>query len=671
LYTVGGTVVLFNTIVANDSATFAPDVFGSVALSDHNLIGNTSGSSGFSTATGDLLNVNPDLAPLGNYGGPTQTMPLLPGSPGIGAGANIVLGPKGVPGLVAWYQANGNAGDSAGNNSGVIVGTVGYAPGPVGQAFSFNGNGAVAVADAPSLDLTSRVTLDAWIDPSTLNFANGYGAVVAKSGPGARNYGLYVVSDGSLHLSYFNSSGQNVFFFTTPGLIKPGTWTNVAAVIDTVSGVMQIYVNGQLVAARATSGPMVADTVPLTIGSSDNGAFSFIGQIAEVQVYNSALTQTQIANLYTTSGTGLITDQRGFARLVGSNVDIGATEYQYDLAVTGTAPATTTAGQPVKYTFTVTNNGPDPVAGVTLTDVLPATGTFVSATAPSGWTVSAPAVGRSGTVVVTDTATLAPGANATFTVNLLAPQKGTSGMTLVDTVTDGPTTQDTAPGNNRVSLITKWSPGKPAGVDIHGQPANGVVGAAIGGPITVAVVDQFGNTVTTSNQLVTLSIATGPAGAVLEGTTTVRAVNGVATFTNVSVSVAGTYTLKATGGKLTPDFSNPFTISPQEVTNDLEVRHGRVHRGRGRDVFEQVLTITNTTDRALDGPLGLVLSGLPKGVSVRNPAGIYQGAPFVQLPDDGALAPGQKERITIEFVVTGSHRDRDDIQYRLSALLGL
>src|SRR5208282_5354942 len=28
----------------------------------------------------------PNLAPLGNYGGPTQTMPPLPGSPAIGAG---------------------------------------------------------------------------------------------------------------------------------------------------------------------------------------------------------------------------------------------------------------------------------------------------------------------------------------------------------------------------------------------------------------------------------------------------------------------------------------------------------------------------------------------------------------------------------------------------------
>lgn len=31
---------------------------------------------------------NPGLAPLGNYGGPTQTVALLPGSPAIDAGTS-------------------------------------------------------------------------------------------------------------------------------------------------------------------------------------------------------------------------------------------------------------------------------------------------------------------------------------------------------------------------------------------------------------------------------------------------------------------------------------------------------------------------------------------------------------------------------------------------------
>src|SRR5262245_28634217 len=67
----------------------------------------------------------------------------------------------------------------------------------------------------------------------------------------------------------------------------------------------------------------------------------------------------------------------------------------------------------------------------------------------------------------------------------------------------------------------------PSGVDIHGQPSNAVVGQPISPAITVAVVDAKGNTITTNNtQLVTLVIASGPAGAKLLGTTTVRAVNG-------------------------------------------------------------------------------------------------------------------------------------------------
>src|SRR5579884_1121992 len=68
---------------------FGPDVSGTVTRSNHDLLGDPSGSSGFGTpGSGDLLNVNPDLGPLQNNGGPTQTMALLPGSPAIDAGDN-------------------------------------------------------------------------------------------------------------------------------------------------------------------------------------------------------------------------------------------------------------------------------------------------------------------------------------------------------------------------------------------------------------------------------------------------------------------------------------------------------------------------------------------------------------------------------------------------------
>ena len=106
-----------------------------------------------------------------------------------------------------------------------------------------------------------------------------------------------------------------------------------------------------------------------------------------------------------------------------------------------------------------------------------------------------------------------------------------------------------------------------------------MVGQPISPAITVAVVDAKGNTITANNtQLVTLSIASGPAGAQLLGTTTVRAVNGVADFTNLRLSLAGTYTLTATGGALTPDFSNEFTIAPANVTSAVTIRRGSMHK---------------------------------------------------------------------------------------------
>ena len=161
------------------------------------------------------------------------------------------------------------------------------------------------------------------------------------------------------------------------------------------------------------------------------------------------------------------------------------------------------------------------------------------------------------------------------------------------------------------------------GVDIHGQPSNAVVGQPISPAITVAVVDAKGNTITTNNtQLVTLAIASGPAGAKLLGTTTVRAVNGVADFTNLRLSLAGTYTLTATGGALTPDFSKVFTIAPATVASHVTIRRGSMHkvgrasrRGSGGELVAQTITIKNAGRQPLGGPLALRVGSLPTGVT--------------------------------------------------------
>ena len=85
-------------MAGNTAATSGPDALGTFASQGNNLIGKTDGSSGWvgSDLTGTIAQpLNPLLAPLGNYGGPTQTMALLPGSPAIDAGNNALI-PAGV-----------------------------------------------------------------------------------------------------------------------------------------------------------------------------------------------------------------------------------------------------------------------------------------------------------------------------------------------------------------------------------------------------------------------------------------------------------------------------------------------------------------------------------------------------------------------------------------------
>lgn len=70
IYNDAATLNLTNTIVAgNSSVSSGPNIFG-----------------GINGAANDLTSGDPQLAPLGNYGGPTPTMPPLPGSPAIDEG---------------------------------------------------------------------------------------------------------------------------------------------------------------------------------------------------------------------------------------------------------------------------------------------------------------------------------------------------------------------------------------------------------------------------------------------------------------------------------------------------------------------------------------------------------------------------------------------------------
>ncbi len=71
--------------------------FGSLSLNRSIVTGNTApdtpdvNTSGTFTGSNNLTSGAPRLAPLGNYGGPTHTMPPLPGSPAINTGGSTTL----------------------------------------------------------------------------------------------------------------------------------------------------------------------------------------------------------------------------------------------------------------------------------------------------------------------------------------------------------------------------------------------------------------------------------------------------------------------------------------------------------------------------------------------------------------------------------------------------
>ncbi len=89
------------------------------------------------------------------------------------------------------------------------------------------------------------------------------------------------------------------------------------------------------------------------------------------------------------------------------------------------------------------------------------------------------------------------------------------------------------------------------------QPSNVPAGTAISPNVVVDVEDQFGDLVTTDNSNVILSLNSGDGS--LNGTLTVQAQNGVATFSDLSLNGAGIYTIGAGDGALATT-SAAFTI---------------------------------------------------------------------------------------------------------------
>ena len=213
-----------------------------------------------------------------------------------------------------------------------------------------------------------------------------------------------------------------------------------------------------------TGGFNVVDTLPpnVTLVGSPTGAdWTFTGPNGR---YNGSLAvgasasysfrgkvnvgSGNIVNAATVSG-GLLPDAvpDNNTAQVTTAVTAGA-----DLLVSkSVSPAPAAAGSAVTYTLTVRNDGPSAATGVVVTDPMPQGFIINSGTAPANWTCSNNAANSVRTCALAGN--LAPGAQASLTINAQVPSTGpnSSGM-VTNTAQVTATTPDPVAANNSGSV---------------------------------------------------------------------------------------------------------------------------------------------------------------------------------------------------------------------------
>ncbi|HJR36193.1 MAG TPA: Ig-like domain-containing protein [Gemmatimonadales bacterium] len=127
----------------------------------------------------------------------------------------------------------------------------------------------------------------------------------------------------------------------------------------------------------------------------------------------------------------------------------------------------------------------------------------------------------------------------------------------------------TAEGKSGTALITV-APRPATRLGFVQQPGNATAGQPLAPAVQVAIQNDLGGTVANGTQTVTIALGSNPGSATLSGTTTIQAINGIATFSNLALDKAGAgYTLTATATDLAPATSTSFNTGagpPSQLT---------------------------------------------------------------------------------------------------------
>ena len=203
--------------------------------------------------------------------------------------------------LVAAYGFNEAIGttvtDASGNgHSGSISGATWSTAGRSGAALSFDGvNDMVTVPDAAALDLTTGMTLSAWVRPAALS---GWRTVLLKERTGGLAYALYAHDNAPRPASYVRIGSSDS---GAPGTaqLALNTWTHLATTYN--GAALRLYVNGALAGTRTIAGSVTATTGALRIGGNSIWGEYFSGLIDDLRIHRRALTAGELQSLMNVS----------------------------------------------------------------------------------------------------------------------------------------------------------------------------------------------------------------------------------------------------------------------------------------------------------------------------------------------------------------------------------
>jgi len=433
------------------TATINPSATGT--LSNTAVVGVPAGVTDPNNLNNSATDNNTLLTPTANLG-ITKSDGVASVSPGgaltytivvTNAGPSAVTGatvsdtfPTALTNVTFTSTATGGATGNTASGSGNITNTVNL---PVGSQITYTVNGTVSASATGSLVNTATIFAPAGVtDPTSGNNSATDTDTIVPPQPD-----LAVAKSDSPPDSVI--AGSNLTYTIDVSNIGGGAAPNVT--LTDILPANTTFVSFTAPAGWTTSTPPVGNAGTVTASNPSLAVTGTATFTLVVRVNPGAAGGSTINNTATVATSG--TDASAANNTATASTGVVS---QADVSVTKSdSPDPADAGSNITYTIVVSNAGPSNAQNVSLTDLLPASTTFVSLTPLAGWTISTPAVGGTGTITATN-ASLASGAPATFVLVVNVNAATADGATILNTATVATTSTDTTSGNNSATSTT-------------------------------------------------------------------------------------------------------------------------------------------------------------------------------------------------------------------------